>query len=47
MSIVKYPSIERFPGGASDDMRPNLQNPSNPVPAMDPNNPPRVKAGGG
>ena len=46
-SIIKYPSIRRFPGGASDDLRPNLQNPSNPVPAMDPKNPPRVKAGGG
>jgi len=46
-SIMKYPNIKRFPGGASDDLRPNLQNPSNPVPAMDPNKPPRVKAGGG
>ena len=46
-SIIKYPNIKRFPGGASDDLRPNLQNPSNPVPAMDPAKPPRVKAGGG
>jgi arylsulfatase A-like enzyme len=46
-SIIKYPNIRRFPGGASDDLRPNLQNPSNPVPAMDPAKPPRVKASGG
>ena len=41
-SIIKYPNIRRFPGGASNDLRPNLQDPSNPVPAMDPNNPPRI-----
>jgi arylsulfatase A-like enzyme len=46
-SIIKYPNIRRFPGGASNDLLPNLQNPSNPVPAMDPNKPPRVKGGGG
>jgi hypothetical protein len=46
-SLMKYPSIKRFPGGASDDLRPNLQNPANPVPALDPANPPKVKAGGG
>ena len=33
-SIIKYPSIKRFPGGASTDLLPNLQDPSNPVPAM-------------
>ena len=26
-SIMKYPSIKRFPGGASNDLQPNLQNP--------------------
>jgi hypothetical protein len=31
-SIVMYPSIKRFPGGASNDMIPNLQNPGNPLP---------------
>ena len=46
-SIVKYPSIKRFPGGASNDLMPNLQNPENPVPVLDPNNPPQTKAGGG
>jgi arylsulfatase len=38
-SIIKYPSIKRFPGGASTDLLPNLQNPANPVPALDANNP--------
>ena len=46
-SIIKYPSIRRFPGGASTDLRPNLQDPSNPVPAMDPLKPPRIGGGGG
>ena len=46
-SIMKYPNIRRFPGGASNDLRPNLQDPSNPVPAMDPSNPPRIGGSGG
>ena len=46
-SIMKYPNIKRFPGGASDDLMPNLSNPGNPVPALDPNRPPRIKALGG
>jgi arylsulfatase len=46
-SIMKYPSIKRSPGGASNDLRPNLQNPENPVPALDPAKPPRVKGGAG
>jgi arylsulfatase len=43
-SIIKYPSIKRFPGGASDDLMPNLQNPENPVPALDPSKPPATGA---
>jgi arylsulfatase len=46
-SIIEFPSIRRFPGGASNDLQPNLHDPSNPVPALDPANPPRVQAGGG
>ena len=46
-SIVEFPSIKRFPGGASNDLRPNLQNPENPLPLIDMKKPPRVKAGGG
>ena len=34
-SIVDYPNIKRFPGGASNDMQPNLQHPENPLPLMD------------
>ena len=34
-SIVDFPNIKRFPGGASNDMNPNLQHPENPVPLMD------------
>ena len=34
-SIVDFPNIKRFPGGASNDMSPNLQHPANPVPLMD------------
>jgi len=45
-SIMKYPSIKRFPGGASNDLMPNLQHPENPVPALDPAKPPNVKGGG-
>ena len=46
-SIIKYPNIRRVPGGASTDLRPNLQDPSNPVPAMDPNKAPRIGGSGG
>jgi arylsulfatase len=46
-SIVKYPNIKRFPGGASNDLSPNLQNPENPLPYADPNKVPRRGAGGG
>jgi arylsulfatase len=45
-SIMKYPNIKRFPGGASNDLVPNLQNPENPVPALDPNNMPKAIPGG-
>ncbi|WP_081670903.1 arylsulfatase [Sporocytophaga myxococcoides] len=44
-SIMKYPSIKRIPGGASSDIRPNLQSPESPVPALDPN-PPAMRVGG-
>ena len=33
-SIMKFPSIRRFPGGASTDMLPDLQHPDNPVPLL-------------
>jgi arylsulfatase len=46
-SIVDYPSIKRVPGGASNDWRPDLQRPDNPVPLLDMKNPPNIKGGGG
>jgi arylsulfatase A-like enzyme len=46
-SIMKYPSIKRFPGGASNDLIPNLQRPDNPVPLLDPKNMPKVVGGPG
>lgn len=33
-SILKYPNIERSPGGASNDLVPNLQNPKDPLPLV-------------
>ena len=42
-SVIKYPNIQRFPGGASNDLKPNLQDPKNPAPLLDPN----VRTGGG
>ena len=46
-SIVKYPNIERFPGGASNDLKPNLQNPKNPLPYDPTVLPKTIGAGGG
>ena len=45
-SIMKYPSIKRFPGGASNDLVPNLQNPENPVPLVADPSKVKVKAAG-
>ena len=46
-SIMKYPSIRRFPGGASNDLIPNLQHPENPIPLLDPKNMPKTIGGSG
>ena len=46
-SIIKYPNIQRSAGGSSTDLIPDLQNPKNPVPALDPNNPPKISGAGG
>lgn len=46
-SIIKFPSIERIPGGASKDVIPDLTNPKNPVPLLDPENPPSARPMGG
>ncbi len=41
-TIMKYPSIQRYPGGASNDLIPDLQHPKNPLPLLDPNNLPKA-----
>jgi hypothetical protein len=41
-SIMKYPSIKRFPGGASNDLKPDLQHPENPLPLLYPKNLPKA-----
>ena len=46
-SIIKYPNIKRFPGGASNDLLPDLQHPENPVPALDVNKTPATLRMGG
>jgi hypothetical protein len=46
-SIMKYPSIKRFPGGASNDLKPDLQHPENPLPLLDPNALPKAVPTGG
>lgn len=35
-SVMKYPSIRRFPGGGSTDLIPDLQHPDNPAPLLNP-----------
>jgi hypothetical protein len=43
-SIVDFPNKKRVPGGASNDWRPNLQQPDNPLPLLDMKKPPQIKA---
>lgn len=45
-SIIKYPSITRYVGGASNDLVPNLQRPNDPVPLLK-NQIDRLHIGGG
>ena len=50
-TIMKFPSIPRFVGGASNDLMPNLQRPDNPVPLLKQQiermGEPHVQGGGG
>jgi arylsulfatase A-like enzyme len=46
-SLIKYPSIKRFPGGLSKDLKPDLSKPEDPVPVLDPDNPPQNQSIGG
>ena len=47
-SIIKFPSITRYPGGASTDLIPNLQMPGDPAPLLKnmPPMPPPTLGGG-
>jgi len=46
-SVIKYPSIKRYPGGASNDLIPDLQHPDNPLPLLNPKKPPKAIPSGG
>jgi arylsulfatase A-like enzyme len=47
-SILKYPNLKRSPGGASNDLVPNLQNPENPLPLLkDAIDTVKIRGGGG
>jgi arylsulfatase len=46
-SVMKYPSIKRFPGGASNDLVPDLQHPDNPVPLLNHKSLPKAIPTGG
>ena len=50
-TVMKFPNIRRFVGGASNDLIPNLQNPDNPVPLLkdqiEHNMEPHAQGGGG
>jgi arylsulfatase A-like enzyme len=46
-TIIKYPNIKRFPGGASNDLVPDLQHPDNPLPLLKGQPEPHVQGGGG
>ena len=50
-SIMKFPNIQRFVGGASNDLVPNLQRPDDPVPLLrqqiERRGEPHVQGGGG
>jgi len=46
-SIMKYPNIQRYPGGASTDLIPDLQHPENPLPILKNAPPVKVQSGGG
>jgi len=46
-SIIQYPNIKRFPGGASNDLVPDLQHPDNPLPLLKGSPGFKVHGGGG
>ena len=50
-TVIKFPNIRRFVGGASTDLIPDLQHPENPVPLLkeqiERHMEPHVQGGGG
>jgi len=46
-SIMQYPNIKRYPGGASNDLVPNLQHPEDPLPLLKGSPGMKVHGGGG
>jgi len=46
-SIIKHPNIKRYPGGASNDLVPNLQHPEDPLPLLKGSPGMKVHGGGG
>jgi arylsulfatase A-like enzyme len=46
-TIIKYPSIARYLGGASNDLIPDLQHPENPLPLLKDKQVPQVVGNGG
>ncbi len=46
-SIIKFPSLKRYPGGASTDLIPNLQHPEDPLPIFKGVTSPHAAQGGG
>ncbi|MGH6990511.1 MAG: sulfatase-like hydrolase/transferase, partial [Stellaceae bacterium] len=46
-SVVKYPNIKRYPGGASTDLIPNLQRPDDPLPQLKGVTMPKIEGAGG
>lgn len=45
-TIIKFPSIPRYLGGASNDLVPNLQQPNNPIPLLNNQQLDKIRTGG-
>lgn len=45
-TIIKFPSIPRYLGGASNDLVPNLQQPNNPIPLLNNQQIDKIRTGG-
>jgi len=45
-SIIKFPNIPRYLGGASNDLVPNLQQPGRPIPLLNDQQIEKIRTGG-